>query len=346
MPSPDTIEAAEAAGLRYVSDGEPGIRRRRAGKGFSYRAPDGSTVRDETDLERIKLLGIPPAWSEVWICLDPVGHIQATGRDVKGRKQYRYHPRWRSLRDETKYDRMLVFADALPQIREHTERDLAQAGLPRAKVLATVVQLLEATLIRVGNQEYARDNRSFGLTTLRDRHVVVRGQRIEFRFRGKSGKEHNITLQNRRLAKIVQRCQEIPGQDLFQYLDESGQRLTISSADVNAYLREIGGDDFSAKDFRTWAGTISTALSLEQIGPARTAAQAKRNLNQAIKDAAERLGNTPTICRNCYVHPLITAAYADGRLLDALTGADSGKRPRLRPDEARVIGALEDLLKR
>ncbi|HVF11272.1 MAG TPA: hypothetical protein VNA16_10735 [Abditibacteriaceae bacterium] len=261
----DPIESAKAAGLRYVHDDRPGIRRKRAGKGFSYIDLDGQTIRDEKTLARIKSLAIPPAWKDVWICPSPNGHLQATGIDERGRKQYRYHPRWREVRDETKYTRMILFAGALPKIRERTAQDLAKPGLPREKVLAALVNLLEKTLIRVGNEEYANENKSYGLTTMRNRHVGVEGSTLHFQFRGKSGVYHRIDVQDRRLAKIIERLQDLPGQELFQYLDDEGQPQSVGSAEVNAYLKEISGEEFTAKDFRTWAGTVLASLALQEF---------------------------------------------------------------------------------
>ncbi len=314
----DPVEAAEAAGLRYVRDDELGIQRRRAGKQFRYLGPDGVAVRDEATLERIRRLAIPPAYTQVWICADPDGHIQATGRDLKGRKQYRYHPRWRVVRDATKYGRMIAFGRALPRIRERVEQDLRLPGLPRAKVLATVVRLLETTLIRVGNDEYARDNKSFGLTTMLDRHVEIAGSTVRFRFKGKSGKRHSISVSDPRLAKIVRRCKDIPGYELFQYLDDQGQRQDVGSADVNSYLREITGEQFTAKDFRTWTGTVLAAFALHELEPFQTNVQARRNIVRAVEQVAQRLGNTPSICRTCYVHPQVLDAYLDGTLIATL----------------------------
>jgi DNA topoisomerase I len=314
----DPVESAKAAGLRYVSDEMPGIRRKRVGKHFSYIGLDGKPIRDPEELKRIKSLGIPPAYTDVWICPLPNGHIQATGRDAKGRKQYRYHPRWREVRDETKYGRMLAFGAALPRIRERVEQDLNLPDLSREKVLATVVRLLETTLIRVGNDEYARQNKSFGLTTMRDRHVEVSGATVKFRFRGKSGKNHSIALTDRRLAKIVKRCRDIPGYELFQYIDDNGDRQTIDSADVNEYLREITGQDFTAKDFRTWAGTVLATLALQECEAFESETQAKKQITQAISSVAERLGNTPSICRKCYVHPAVIDSYLDGTMLEGL----------------------------
>lgn len=346
MSAVEAVEAAQAAGLVYVSDAMPGIRRRRAGKAFRYVQSDGAPLRDEAALSRIKALGIPPAWTNVWICSLPEGHIQATGRDAKGRKQYRYHPRWREVRDETKYNRMLDFGRALPRIREQVERDLARRDLPRPKVLATVVRLLETTLIRVGNVEYARANRSFGLTTMRDRHVTVEGSELRFSFRGKSGKQHQVTINDRRLARIVKQCRDIPGYELFQYRDDDGQRQTIDSADVNAYLAEISGADFTAKDFRTWAGTVQATMALRDLGAAATKTAARKQVAEAIRRVAERLGNTPTICRACYVHPAVLNAYAAGTLLEPLERCLTGGQPApgLQPEEAAVLALLEYLL--
>jgi DNA topoisomerase I len=314
----DPHASAKAAGLRYVTDTSPGIRRQRAGKGFTYLTGDGTRLRDRHELQRITSLRIPPAWTKVWICPMSHGHLQATGYDAKGRKQYRYHPRWRDVRDETKYGRMLVFGEALPSIRQHVEHDLALHGLPRAKVLATVLQLLETTLMRVGNEEYTRANDSFGLTTLRDRHVDIAGATLRFHFRGKSGKEHTVEINDRRLALIVKRCQEIPGQELFQYRDDEGQRRTIDSADVNEYLRQVTGQDFTSKDFRTWNGTVLAVRALQTCGVGESAAQAKKAVVEAIKTVAAQLGNTPAICRKCYVHPAVIEAYLEGILIDML----------------------------
>jgi DNA topoisomerase I len=318
---PDPREAARSAGLRYSSDAQPGIRRRRAGRGFSYVDSDGATVRDKEVLARIKTLAIPPAWTDVWICSWPNGHIQATGRDARGRKQHRYHARWHEARDESKFDRMVSFAGALPAIRERTGADLARPGLPREKVLAAVVRLLEMTLIRVGNDEYARLNNSFGLTTLRDRHARIQGSHVRFRFRGKSGHQHEVGLRDRRLATVVRRCQELPGQELFQYLDEDGAVKDIASEDVNDYLRDIAGADFSAKDFRTWAGTVLAYRALRALQPADTQTAARRNVVAAIRQTAGHLGNTPAVARKSYVHPAVLEAYMDGRVGGALVEA-------------------------
>jgi DNA topoisomerase-1 len=343
----DPIETAKAAGLRYVSDTQPGIRRRRVGKHFSYIGLDGKPIRDPKELERIKKIGVPPAWKDVWICPNPNGHIQATGRDAKGRKQYRYHPRWREVRDETKYDRMIAFGEALPAIRERVEHDLSLTGLPREKVLATIVRLLDTSLIRVGNEEYVRENQSYGLTTMRNQHVKVEGATLHFHFKGKGGKEHDIDVKDRHLAKIVKRCQDLPGHELFQYIDEQGVQRNIESGDVNDYLREISGQDFTAKDFRTWGGTIIAIQELEKEGFFESQTQGKKNVVQAIKTTAEQLGNTPAICRKCYVHPGALSAYLDGSLLGFLeqyTGAGKQEAHRgLKPEESRTLAFLHQM---
>ena len=341
-------EAAKDAGLRYVTDAKPGITRKRAGRGWRYTGPDGTALRDEDSLARIKSLAIPPAWREVWICPYSNGHIQATGIDAKGRKQYRYHPRWREVRDEAKYERMMEFGKALPDIRKRVERDLALPGLPRDKVLATVLRLLETTLIRVGNEEYARANQSFGLTTLRNRHVKVDGSRLRFKFRGKSGKVHSISVEDRRLARVVRRCQELPGQDLFEYLGDDGELHTVDSTAVNDYLKEITGEDFTAKDFRTWAGTVLAAMSLQEMEAVDEEAAARSNVVAAIERVAERLGNTPAICRKCYVHPAIIESYMDGSLAGALKQKASKQIAEeldgLPPEEAAVLVLLRKRL--
>jgi DNA topoisomerase-1 len=346
----DPVESAKAAGLRYVTEGTAGIHRRRVGKSFTYLDGDGASLRDPDTLRRIRSLVIPPAWTEVWICPSPHGHIQAVGRDAKGRKQYRYHVRWRQVRDETKYNRMLAFAAALPVIRRRIKEDLHRAGLPREKVLATVVRLLETTLIRVGNEEYARDNGSFGLTTMRSRHVDVSGATLRFHFRGKGGKEHTVDVKDPRLARVVKRCQDLPGHELFQYIDEDGRRQTIDSADVNEYLRAIAGEEFTAKDFRTWAGTVLAALALREVAAFESATQAKRNIAGAIASVARQLGNTPTICRKCYVHPAVIDAYLDGVTVSTLkhrTERRVGEAvTALAPEEALVLGLLQQRLMR
>ena len=314
----DPEAAARAARLRHVSDRQPGIRRIRTDQGFVYQNPDGSVVTDEATLARIRKLAIPPAYEDVWICRNPNGHLQAVGRDARGRKQYRYHPRWRQVRDEAKYGKMLLFGQKLPVIRRQVEQDLALPGLPRRKVLATIVRLLEKTLARVGNEEYAKTNKSFGLTTLRNRHVRVQGARIEFKFRGKHGIMREIELKDRRLAAIVKRLQDLPGQELFQYVDSDGQTHTIGSEEVNDYLREITGEEITAKDFRTWAGTNLAALALRELEQFDSEAKRKKNVVQAVEAVAKMLGNTPTICRKCYIHPAIFEGYLDGSLLEGL----------------------------
>lgn len=338
-PSPDV--AAATAGLRYVNDGEPGIAREPAETGFHYRAPDGAEIADEAELKRFKSLGIPPAWSDVWICADADGHLQATGRDARGRKQYRYHPRWREVRDETKYERLGAFGRALPALRERVNADLARPGLPREKVLAAVVRLLERTHIRVGNAEYARDNKSYGLTTLRDQHVKVESGKIRFAFKGKSGVRHSISLNDRRLARIVQRCRDLPGQQLFQYLDDDGERQALSSSDVNSYLREITGQPFTAKDFRTWAGSVHATSLLRAAAPEERLRDAKRQVTAAIEQVAERLGNTPAVCRRCYIHPAVLEAYLEGSLHERTRAA--APIPGLDPDEEALLALLDTL---
>ncbi len=346
----EAAEAADAAGLRYVGDDKPGITRQRDGDGFGYCRPGGAAVEDERTLQRIRQLAVPPAWTDVWICPRPDGHLQATGRDARGRKQYRYHPRFRDVRESTKYERMLAFASALPKLRERVEQDMARRGLPREKVLATVVHLLETTLIRVGNDDYARSNRSYGLTTLRDSHVKVDGSQLRFQFKGKSGKLWKLRIGNRRVAKIVRACQDLPGQELFQYLDDDGSVRDVGSADVNEYLREITGSDITAKDFRTWAGTVMAALALQEFERFDSQAAAKKNLRDAIERVAARLGNTPTICRKCYVHPEILTAYADGELLLEIRREVQAELrdelPSLPPEEAAVLGLLQARLDR
>ena len=308
----DPAESADDAGLRYVTDGDPGIARRRAGRGFVYLQPGGRRVKDRATLDWIRSLAIPPAWTDVWICSSRKGHLQATGRDARGRKQYRYHPEWRAQRDTVKYDRMIAFGKALPRIRRRVSRDLRRAGLPRERVLAAVVRLLEKTGVRIGNEEYARDNKSFGLTTLRDRHAQVGSKRIRFRFRGKGGKEGEVEVSDARLARIVGRCQDLPGQELFTYLDDEGEVRTIGSDDVNDYIREISGHDFTAKDFRTWAATVMAARALARGEQASTLAGAKRDVVRAVERVAEWLGNTPAVSRKSYVDPSVIDAYLEG----------------------------------
>ena len=346
----DPRDAAESAGLRYVSDERPGIRRRRAGKSFAYTKPDGAPLRDEGQLARIRALAIPPAYTDVWICPHANGHIQATGRDAKGRKQYRYHPEFRAVRESTKFEHVMAFADALPGIRKRVAADMGGRGLGRERVLATVVHLLETTLIRVGNDDYVKQNRSYGLTTLKDPHVTVTGGELRFHFRGKSGKDWDVTMQDRRVARIVKACQDLPGQDLFQYVDPDGTRRDVTSADVNAYLREISGQDITAKDFRTWAGTVLAALALREFEAFDSEAVAKKNVRGAIERVAARLGNTPTICRKCYVHPEVLDCYLEGGLLlevkDAAEASLRDDLDSLKPEEAAVLTLLQARLRR
>jgi DNA topoisomerase I len=314
--------SAKAAGLRYVCDERtPGIRRIGSRSRVRYVDARGRTVTDRAQLARIKALVIPPAWTDVWICTDPNGHLQATGRDARGRKQYRYHPRWREVRDEVKYGRLLTFARALPRIRQRTAADLRRPGLPRQKVLAAVVRLLEKTLIRIGNDEYAKQNGSIGLTTMRDQHAKVNGSTVRFEFRGKSGIRHAVDLHDKSLARIVKACRDLPGYELFQYVDGDGRRQVIDSADVNAYLREISGEDFTAKDFRTWAGTVLAAGELAGAGRFSSTAEAKRNVVKAVEAVAKRLGNTKAVCRKSYIHPAIFDAYLAGAVLAATESA-------------------------
>ena len=314
---------AEAAGLTYVNDHDPGLTRVRRGKGFGYRDAKGRAVTDARTLDRISKLVIPPAWTDVWICPDAQGHIQATGRDQKGRKQYLYHPRWREHRDEHKYERMAAFGRALPKLRERVEHDLARRGLPREKVLAAVVRLLELTLIRVGNDEYAKQNKSFGLTTLKDRHVHFEGASdAVFEFKGKSGVAHKCRLHDRRLARIIHACQELPGQRLFQYIDDDGERRAVSSQDVNDYIRDATEGPFTAKDFRTWAGTLACAQGLLEQEPPGSPTAAKRIISSCVKEVAKQLGNTPTVCRSSYIHPAVIQCYSDGELAQRLAAGD------------------------
>lgn len=317
-PPIESLQAARSAGLRYVNDDDPGIARVVAGREFRYVGPDGRRISDSATLGRIKRLAIPPAWTEVWICPREDGHIQATGRDARRRKQYRYHPDWRAVRDETKYERMIAFGEALPRIRRRVARDLRRKGLGREKVLATMVRLLETTLVRVGNEEYARANGSIGLTTMRDRHVRVHRGRLQFQFKGKSGRRHDIELHDPDLADVVRRVQDLPGQKLFQFVDDRGHQQKVTSEDINGYLREIAGEEFSAKDFRTWAGTVLAALALRQFARFTTKAEAKRNVVAAIERVAERLGNTPSVCRKCYIHPIVLDRYLDGTTVEII----------------------------
>jgi DNA topoisomerase-1 len=317
----ESVEAAEEAGLQHVSDERPGYTRQGNNGEFEYLDAQGKIIRDEQRLLRIKRLAIPPAWTDVWICPSPVGHIQATGRDARRRKQYRYHERWRELRDENKFGRLAEFAKVLPKIRRRVAQDMRLSGLPRQKVLATVVRLLERTFIRVGNEEYARENKSFGLTTIKNRHVKVKGDHLRFRFRGKSGRQHEVAITDGRIAKIVSKCQDLPGQDLFQYVSDDGEARNVTSQDVNDYLREITNENFSAKDFRTWAGTVLGAIALNAQGEFETKKQAKANLKTAISVVARFLGNTPAVCRKCYVHPAIVEAYLSRKQIAGLTQA-------------------------
>jgi len=339
----EPVKSAKAAGLRYVSDDEPGIRRKRSGKGFSYRAPDGSTLRDKAALARIRALAVPPAWTDVWICADPDGHVQATGRDARGRKQHRYHPRWREVRDATKYERLVDFGRVLPKIRRQVTADLRKRDLSREKVLATIVRIMDLTFIRVGNEEYARGNGSYGLTTLRDHHVKVCGRTMHFAFKGKSGKYHEVLLEDPRLARIVKQCQEIPGQELFQYYEDDGTRHNVTSGDVNQYLREASGGDYSAKDFRTWAGSVlaAEALALER----RHARNGKANaaVKRAVQAVASRLGNTPAISRKCYIHPAIVTGFLEDGLsrLSVDTTKNGVRGAGLRPEERALLRFLQ-----
>ncbi len=344
----DPVEAAEAVGLQYVVDDYPGITRQRHGDDFRFFNSDGKQIRNEEEIRRIKALGIPPAWENVWICPLPNGHLQATGRDAKGRKQYRYHTQWRQIRDQTKFTRMIAFSEVLPKMRERIEHDLSLSGLPCEKVLATVVRLMELTRIRVGNEEYAKTNKSFGLTTMRDRHVDISGSTIHFKFRGKSGVEHDIEINDRRLARIVKRCQDIPGQELFQYIDENGDRQSIDSGAVNTYLREITGQDFTAKDFRTWSGTVLAAMHLYDIGDCESATATKKAITQAIKSVAEHLGNRPATCRKFYVHPTILESYQNGSLSEVmakfLTDENLESNKGLHCEEQAVVMLLKQQL--
>ncbi len=328
------VAAAQAAGLRYVTDTEPGISRKRVGRGFAHYGPDGQLIRDRRERRRLAALAIPPAWTDVWICPDPNGHMQATARDAKGRKQYRYHPLFRARRDESKFGRMLTFSAALPRLREQIEQDLALPGLPRRKLLATIVRLLDKTLIRVGNDEYTRANRSYGLTTLRRRHVEVQGHTVRFEFRGKSGVQHSLAITDRRLAQIVQQLQDLPGQQLFKYVDGDGRRQSIDSDDVNAYLREVTGLSVTAKDFRTWSGTMLAARALRELGPPASEREARRNVNKALDHVAARLRNTRAVCRKYYVHPAVIAAYHRGVALPEAPAPAPADRRRSRPSAA------------
>ena len=347
LPQADPLASAKAAGLRYVTGEGPGILRKRHGKSFQYVGPDSRLVRDKATLERIRTLVIPPAWENVWICPTANGHIQAIGRDARGRKQYRYHARYREVRDENKFGRMIAFGAALPQIRDQVNKDLSLAGLPQRKVVAAIVRLLDETCIRVGNEEYAKTNKSFGLTTLRDRHADIRGDAVHFHFLGKSKQEQDITLRDRRLARIVKQCQDLPGQELFQYRSESGEPANVDSADVNAYLKEITQEDFTAKDFRTWHGTGHMAQQLAAIGPASSETEAKRNVVQAVKETAKHLGNRPAACRKYYIHPAVFESYAEETIFTVMGKVVDGPVPagKLRASEVAVLRLVKSYVR-
>ena len=339
------VSSAEAVGLRYVTDAMPGIRRKRHGKGFTYTDPDGQVIRDRAMIRRFRSLVIPPAWTDVWICPDPDGHLQVTARDARGRKQYRYHPSFREQRDGTKFERMIALSDVLWKIRERVEADIARPELPRDKVMATVVWLLERTLIRVGTQEYAKANKSYGLTTLRRKHVRIDGPKMRFEFRGKSGVAHAVSVTDRRIARIVQRCAELPGYELFQYVDDAGQRQVVQAEDVNAYLREAAGREVTAKDFRTWAGTMQAAAALRELGPAPSKKAAEKNIKAAVDRTAAMLGNTRSVCRKYYIHPALLEAYLEGSVLpkqeDSAWRERKHSGPTLRHHEHEVLAFLK-----
>jgi DNA topoisomerase I len=343
-PIVDPEDAARSAGLRYVTDQQAGIRRKKSGTGFTYLHPDGSRLEDNQILTRIRSIVIPPAWTDVWICRFANGHVQATGRDARGRKQYCYHPLFREIRESAKFEHMMMFARALPAIRAMVREHMALRGLPRQKVLATVVHLLETTLIRVGNDDYARQNDSYGLTTLKNRHVAVAGSQLRFRFTGKSGKKWSVAIRDRRVAKVIKTCQDLPGQELLQYIDEAGQPQDVTSAHVNEYLHEITGESITAKDFRTWGGTVLAAIALHELESFDSAAKAKKNIRTAIERVASRLGYTPTICRKCYVHPEVLNSYLEGDVLPQMkASAESELRDNmdgLSPEEAAVLATL------
>ena len=342
--------AAKRAGLKYVSDSARGIHRETKGRTFRYVGPNGRVIREEKTLARIRALVIPPAWTDVWICSDPNGHLQVTGRDARGRKQYRYHVRWREVRDESKYAKLISFAQALPKIRRRVAADLRRRGLPREKVLATVVKLLETTLVRVGNDEYAATNNSFGLTTMRDRHADVSRTKARIEFNGKSGVNHEVDIRDPKLARIVGQCQDLPGQELFQYVDRDGVVRDVGSDDVNKYLRQISGDDFTAKDFRTWAGTALAAEALQEFEDFDSHAAAKRNITKAIERVAKRLGNTKAVCRKCYIHPAIIDAYMDRSLVATLKERTESELreslAKLPAEEAAVLALLQQRMER
>ena len=340
------VDAAESAGLRYVTDTTPGIRRRRHGRGFTYLDADGRVIREREQLRRFRALVIPPAWTDVWICADPDGHLQVTARDARGRKQYRYHQRFRARQDESKFDRMLALSDVLWKIRERVERDIALPGLARDKIMATVVWLLERTLIRIGTDEYAKENNSFGLTTMRRRHVAVAGAKVDFEFRGKSGIEHSVSITDRRIAKIVQECQELPGWELFKYIDDEGRKQSVEASDINAYLRDITGREVTAKDFRTWAGTMLAAEALREMGRAPTKKQAEKNIVAAVDRTKAKLGNTRSVCRKYYIHPVLIEAYLAGDVMPP-AGTKEWKprgpeRGKLRRHEAETLAFLTE----
>jgi len=335
--------AAGAAGLRHVADSAPGIKRIARGETFDYVDADGKPVKDDETLARIRKLAVPPAWTDVWICASERGHLQASGRDARGRKQYRYHAKWRKMRDEAKYGRLIEFGEGLPALRKKVLSDMALPGLPREKVVAAVVRLLDKTLIRVGNDEYARDNDSYGLTTMRSKHVEVKGSTLTFEFKGKSGKVHSIDVSDARAARIVKQCRELPGYELFQYVDEEGQKRTVGSEDVNDYVRDVMGQDFTAKDFRTWAGTVFCATALATVGTFDSEREAKANVNDAMRAVAALLGNTPAVSRACYVHPQLLESYLDGSFPQRWIVKPSRARTeyRLRPEEAATLTFLK-----
>lgn len=338
--------AAREMGLRYVADQMPGIRRRRRGRGFEYLGPDEKPVTDERVLQRIHQLVIPPAWRDVWICPSPNGHLQATGRDEAGRKQYRYHTRWQQARSQTKYEHLLTFAQGLPYLRKRIDQDLQHRALDRERVIAAAVRLLDVTLIRVGNEEYAQLHGSYGLTTLRCKHVSVGRRTIEFHFKGKSGQEHDILANDRSVARVLQKCHELPGHHLFQYVGEDGERHVICSGDVNEYLRDVTGNDVTAKDFRTWGGTVLAAILLSKAEPPRSATQAKKIVTAAVKAVACKLGNRPATCRKYYIHPLVLDCYREGRLPDLMNAHPRDERPvprtGLSAEEKAVVDLLEN----
>ena len=338
---PDAQAAAREAGLRYVTDEEPGVTRRRRGRGFSYHAPDGSLIRDPAERDRITSLAIPPAWTGVWISPWANGHIQATGRDDRGRKQYIYHERWREVRDRAKFDRMLAFGERLPALRQAVDDHLGQRGVGRERVLATAVRLLETSCIRVGNEQYRDENGSYGLTTLLDRHASFEGSRVRFAFTAKGGKDVTVEVDDARVARMVRRCQEIPGQHLFQYIDDEGDRVEVGSGDINAYLQEHAGEEFTAKDFRTWMGSVHAVAALREAGPAEDDAAAQRNIVGAVDYVADQLRNTRAVCRASYIHPLLFTLYEEGCLMDLINGERWGRK-WLAPDEVALLRVLRE----